>query len=256
MKKKELIIISILTILLAFMDISGLPSALFINVEILDITPIYFTLMFNFIIICIIAFLILKYLCPNWKIELNKNNIKDGLRKYGIVGIIVGVITSIAFYIGLQPFNYNPTIWKVLIEGIIYYIGVAIVEELYVRGLLLNLIEKLCHKNKNNTMIAIILSSVTFGLGHIFGVLDQSILIIITKVVWTIAMGIYFGTIYKKTNNLWLPIILHFIINVCALPYCFTTITTYPNISLYIILPTYLLLGIYSLYIMKKEKIQ
>lgn len=62
-----------------------------------------------------------------------------------------------------------------------------------------------------------------------------------------IAMGLYFGTIYKKTNNLWFPIILHFIIDVCALPYCFTTITTYPNISLYIILPTYILLGIYSL---------
>ena len=60
------------------------------------------------------------------------------------------------FYIGLKPFNYNPTIWKVLIEGIIYYIGVAIVEELYVRGLLLNLIEKLCYKKRNNTIIAII----------------------------------------------------------------------------------------------------
>ena len=66
-------------------------------------------------------------------------------------------------------------------------------------------------------------------------------------------MGLYFGAIYKKTNNLWLPIILHFIINVCALPYCFTSITTYPSISLYIILPTYILLGIYSLYIMKRE---
>lgn len=254
MKKKELIIISILTILLAFMDISGLPSALFIDIEILDITPFYFTLMFNFILIGIIAFLTLKYLCPNWNIGLNKNNIKEGLKKYGIVGIIVGIITGIAFYIGLKPFNYNPTIWKVLIEGIIYYIGVAIVEELYVRGLLLNLIEKLCYKKKNNTMIAIILSSVIFGLGHIIGVLGQPILIIITKVIWTIAMGMYFGTIYKKTNNLWLPIILHFIINVCALPYCFTTITTYPNISLYIILPTYLLLGIYSVFIMKSER--
>lgn len=254
MKKKELIIISILTILLAFMDISGLPSALFIDIEILDITPFYFTLMFNFILIGIIAFLTLKYLCPNWNIELNKNNIKEGLKKYGIVGIIVGIITGIAFYIGLKPFNYNPTIWKVLIEGIIYYIGVAIVEELYVRGLLLNLIEKLCYKKKNNTMIAIILSSVIFGLGHIIGVLGQPILIIITKVIWTIAMGMYFGTIYKKTNNLWLPIILHFIINVCALPYCFTTIITYPNISLYIILPTYLLLGIYSVFIMKSER--
>ena len=77
MKKKELIIISILTILLAFMDISGLPSALFINIEILDITPFYWTLMFNFIIIGVIAFFTLKYLCPNWKLGLNKKELKN-----------------------------------------------------------------------------------------------------------------------------------------------------------------------------------
>lgn len=254
MRKKELIIISILTILLAFMDISGLPSALFLNIKISDITPFYWTLMLNFIIIGSIAFLTLKYLCPDWKLGFNKNGLKNGFKKYGSVGIVVGVISGIAFYIGLKPFNSHPTIWKVLIEGIIYYIGVAIVEELYVRGLLLNLIEKLCCKRKNNTIIAIILSSVIFGLGHIFGVLGQPLLIIITKVIWTIAMGMYFGTIYKKTNNLWLPIILHFIIDVCALPYCFTSITTYPNISLYIILPTYILLGIYSLYIMREKR--
>lgn len=254
MKKKELIIIGILTILLAFMDITGLPSSLFINIEILDITPFYWTLMVNFIIICLIAFLTLKYFCPNWKLGLNKNGFKDGLKKYGMVGIIVGIISCIAFYVGLKPFDYNPTIWKVLIEGIIYYIGVAIVEELYVRGLLLNLIENIFNKNANKTMIAIISSSVIFGLGHILGVLGQPILIIITKVIWTIAMGLYFGVIYKKTNSLWLPIILHFIINICALPYCFTTMQGYSNISLYIILPTYIILGVYSLYIMKRER--
>lgn len=254
MKKKELLIIATLTILLAFMELTGLPSSLFINIEVLDITPFYWTLMFNFIIISIIAFFTLKYLCPNWKLGLNKKELKNGLKKYGILGIFVGIISGIAFYIGLKPFNYSPTVWKVLIEGIIYYIGVAIVEELYVRGLLLNLIEKICYKKKNNTIIAIILSSIIFGLGHIFGVLGQSIFIIITKVIWTIAMGIYFGTIYKKTNNLWLPIIVHFIIDICALPYCFTTMQGYPNISLYMILPTYILLGIYSLYIMKRER--
>ena len=253
MKKKELIIIGVLTLLLAVMEISGLPSAFFINIKVLDITPFYWTLMFNFIIIGIIAFLTLKYLCPNWKLGFNKKELKNGIKKYGVVGIVAGVISGVAFYIGLKPFNYIPTIWKILIEGIIYYIGVAIVEELYVRGLLLNLIEKLLHKKKNNTIIAILVSSFIFGLGHIFGVLGQPLLIMITKVVWTIAMGIYFGTIYKKTNNLWLPIILHFIIDVCALPYCFTTIKTYPNMSLYIILPTYILLGIYSLYIIKRE---
>lgn len=253
MKKKELIIIGILTIILAFMDISGIPMALFVNINILDINPIYFALMANFIVIGIIAFLVLKYLCPNLKIGFTKENFKIGFKKFALPGFIVGIISCIAFIIGLD-FDGNPTIWKVLIEGIIYYIGVAIVEELYVRGLLLNLIEKLYYKKENNTMIAITLSSVIFGLGHIFGVIGQPILIIITKVIWTIAMGMYFGAIYKKTNNLWLPIILHFIINVCALPYCFTTMTTYPSISLYIILPTYILLGIYSVFILKREQ--
>lgn len=253
MKKKELAIIAVLTILTAFMDISGFPAALFINIEILDITPFYFALMFNFLLIGIIAFLTLKYLCPDWRIGLDGNKLKDGLKRYGTAGLIAGVISGMAFYIGLRPFNYSPTVWKVLTEGIIYYFGVAFVEELYVRGLLLNLIEELLRSKKNNTQIAILLSSIIFGLGHIFGVLGQPILIIATKVVWTVAMGLYFGAIYKKTDNLWLPIIVHFAIDVCALPYCFTTITTYPDISLYIILPTYILLGAYSLYIMKQE---
>lgn len=254
MKRKELIIIGMLTLIIAFMEITGFPSSLFMNVEVLDITPFYWTLMFNFIIISIIAFFTLKCFCPNWNLGLNKNELNIGLRKYGGIGIIVGIISSIAFYIGLQPFNYSPTILKVIIEGIIYYLGVAFIEELYVRGLLLNLIEKIFTENKNKTMIAIIMSSVLFGLGHIFGVIGQPFLIIITKVIWTIAMGIYFGTIYKKTNNLWLPIILHFFIDICALPYCFTTMQGYSYISLYIILPTYIVLGIYSLYIMKVKR--
>lgn len=253
MNKKELIIISILTILIAIMDITGIPSIFFININILDINPFYFTLMFNFLIIGLITFLVLKYICPDWKLGLKKEELKNGLKRYGIIGIIVGIISGIAFYIGLKPFNANPSIWKVLIEGIIYYIGVAIIEELYIRGLLLNVIEKIFYNKKNSTLIAIILSSVVFGLGHIFGTLGQPIIVIISKVIWTIGMGIYFGTIYKKTNNLWLPIIIHFFINICALPYCFSNMNGYPNISLYIIIPTYLLLGIYSIYIIKKK---
>lgn len=253
MKKKELIIIGVLTVLLAFMDITGLPSSLFLHIEILDITPFYWALMLNFLIIGIVAFLTLKYLCPNWKLGLSTKGVKAGLKKYGAAGIIVGIISGIAFYIGLQPFDYEPTIWKVLIEGVIYYLGVAFVEELYVRGLLLNLIEKIFTKSKCKTMIAIIASSVIFGLGHIFGALGQPIFVIITKIIWTIAMGIYFGAVYKKTNNLWVPIILHFIIDTCALPYCFTAIQGYSSISLCIILPTYVILGIYSLYIMRRE---
>ena len=157
------------------------------------------------------------------------------------------MIGFVAFYVGLKPFDRQPSVAKVLVEGVIYYIGVAIIEELYVRGLLLNIIERLFYKKKNSVLIAVILSSAIFGLGHIFGTLGQPLLTIISKVIWTIGMGMFFGMIYKKTDNLWLPIIIHFLINVCALPYCFSSLNGYADLTLYIIVPVYILLGIYSL---------
>lgn len=53
---KEIIIISILTIFMAFMELSGLPCVLFININISDINPIYFALMISLILIGLIAF--------------------------------------------------------------------------------------------------------------------------------------------------------------------------------------------------------
>lgn len=87
-------------------------------------------------------------------------------------------------------------------KGIVYYIGVAILEELFLRSLLLQLIEKLRGKRKNSAPIAVISASVLFGLGHVFSVLGQSLAVIAAKVIRTTAMGMYFGAIYWKTCNL------------------------------------------------------
>ena len=46
---------------------------------------------------------------------------------------------AVAFCIELSPFNNKPTIYRVIVEGIVYYIGVAIMEEIYLRGLLQNI---------------------------------------------------------------------------------------------------------------------
>lgn len=253
MNKREFIYIAVLTLVVAFMDITGIPSVFFVNIQVADIDPIYFTLMVNFLIIGVTACLFLRILCPKWEIGFRKKGLIDGFKKYGIIGVLVAIAGFIAFYVGLSPFDRQPSIEKVLIEGVVYYIGVAIIEELYVRGLLLNLIEKMMEKNKNSTLIAVVLSAVIFGVGHIFGVLNQPLLVIVSKVVWTIGMGIFFGMVYKKTNNLWLPIIIHFLINVCALPYCFSSVNGYVNLTLYIVVPAYIILGIYSFMELKKE---
>lgn len=254
MKKWEFIYIAVLTLLIAFMDITGIPGAFFVHIQVADIEPVYFTLMVNFLFIGAAAYLFLKTLRPAWDLGFRKKGLVDGLKKYGIIGALVAAVGFLAFYVGLSPFDRQPSIEKVLIEGVVYYIGVAIIEELYVRGLLLNLIEKMLIKSKNCTLIAVVLSSVIFGAGHIFGVLNQPLLVIVSKVVWTIGMGMFFGTIYKKTNNLWLPIMFHFMINVCALPYCFSSINGYADLTLYIVVPVYIILGIYSFIELKKKR--
>lgn len=137
-----------------------------------------------------------------------------------------------------------------------YYIGVGIVEEFYVRGLFLNLIETFAGKKENKTELAIIISSVVFGLGHIPGMLGMGIGVIIFKVISTTGMGFYFGTIYKKTGNLWVPIIMHTFIDICALPYCFTQNMRYETVSLILLVITYTALTIYCIRVLfhGKEK--
>ncbi len=254
MQKRTFTIVFVLTALMAFMDISGLPAILFVKPRLADVDPIYFALMSNFLIIAAIAIPTLKFMCPEWHIGFGKLGFTDGIKHYGWIALSVSLIGLLAFWVGLIPFDKSPSVAKVLIEGVIYYIGVAIIEEWYVRGLLLNLIEKLFGKKRHATAWGILLSSLIFGLGHIFGTIGQPPFVMISKVVWTICMGLFFGTVYKKCKNLWVPILFHFTINVCALPYCFSTVAGYADLTLAILLPTYLLLGAYSLILIKKDQ--
>ena len=48
MKKRTAITAVILTLIMTFMEMSALPAALYCNIKIEDIDPIYITLMLNF----------------------------------------------------------------------------------------------------------------------------------------------------------------------------------------------------------------
>lgn len=252
MNKKTITILIILTMLITFMDISGLPGIL-IKCNFKDVAPYIIPLMLNFIFIGGLAVAVIKIFCIDFYFGFSNKGLAVGLKKYALPGIIVGICSFAAFYIGLQPFNYQPTIWKIFMEGIIYYVGVGIIEEFYVRGLFLNIVEAICSKSSHKTVTAIIISSIVFGLGHIPGAVSLGGGIIAYKVVSTIGMGLYFGMIYKKTNNLWIPIVIHIFIDICALPYCFTTNIYYPTVSIIILIITYSFLGIYSIMEMKKR---
>lgn len=254
MSKKIKMILTILCLGIAFMDITGLPGVL-LKVNIADVDPYIIPLMLNFIIIAIFAVVVLKLFRITYDFGFSTIGLIEGLKRYAIPGIAAGVLSFVAFFIGLFPFDYKPTIWKILIEGVLYYIGVGIVEEFYVRGLFLNIVEAFADKKENKTEIAIIVSSVVFGLGHISGMLGMGIGVILFKVISTIGMGFYFGTIYKKTGNLWVPVIMHSFIDICALPYCFTQNMRYETVSLVILVITYVTLAIYCIRLLFNRKV-
>ena len=177
------------------------------------------------------------------------------MKKYALSGGILSVVSLGAFALGLiGDYNYTPTFWKVLIEGFIYYISVAFIEELYVRGLLLNFIERLLKEKRNATLIAITVSSLIFSLGHIPGMIGQDALTIVCRLIWTSMLGIFLGVTYKKTNNLWIPIALHTIIDFCGVPFCFTSAVTYPAVSVVMIAIAYVFVGGWSIYDFVKKK--
>lgn len=235
---------------MTIMEMLGIPASFFVNINFKDINPIYFTLIVNFILAFILCFILKKTLIKEWNFGLKKKGLLEGLKKYSLIGIFGSIIITISFIIGL-PLNNKPTIYRLLIEGIIYYIGVAIMEELYLRGLLQNQLEKWFKK----PLVAIILTSILFGIGHIFGSLGSPVLTIICKVIWNIGLGIYLGSIYYKTRNLWIPIIIHFIVNfMISIVYCFSISTSYPLIALITSLVVFTILGIFGIENILKEE--
>lgn len=243
----------ILTLLMAFMELSALPAAFLGKITFEDINPMYFTLMFNFVIALLVCCLCQRFWIKSLKLGLQKSGLTTGLKRYGLPAIIATLVVTVVFCIGLAPFDNQPTFWRVVIEGIIYYVGVAVIEEVYLRGLLQNLLENCFEKNKHATLYAILMTSFLFGFGHVFGALGQPLGTIICKTVWAMALGVYLGSVYVKTRNLWVPIVLHFVIDLCGIPFCFSTSNQYPQIALVTSLVAYVLLGIYGLSLLKNK---
>lgn len=87
---------------------------------------------------------------------------------------------------------------------------VGFLEELIFRGLLFKAMLK------DGTKSAIIISSITFGLGHIINLINgsgMSLLSNLLQVTYAIAIGFLFTILFYKSKSLWPCIITHSIVN-------------------------------------------
>lgn len=143
---------------------------------------------------------------------IKKYNLKE---KYGICAF-TGDMKAYVYFIPLIII-VSSNLWRgvclnlTIIESVFYVISmlcVGFLEEVIFRGFLF---KALC---KDNVKQAIIISSITFGLGHIVNLLNGSdMLKTLIQVFYAIAIGFLFTIIFYKGKSLWPCIIAHSVIN-------------------------------------------
>ena len=135
-----------------------------------------------------------------------------------------------------------------LIESFFYVVSmlcVGFLEEVIFRGFLFKAI------SKTNVKQAIIISSVTFGLGHIVNLLNgKDIPEALIQICYAVAIGFLFTIIFYKGKSLWPCIITHSVINSLSAFANESAITIHTHLAGCIFL-CIVSIG-YALYILKK----
>ena len=155
------------------------------------------------IILCVILFLFVK-----------RNGLSE---KYGLCKAKVPA-SKMLFYIPLgilltANLWYGVTMNVSLLETVLYILSmlcVGFLEEMIFRGFLFNAMAK------DGVKSAIVVSSVTFGIGHIVNLVNGSgveLLSNLLQIIYAVAIGFAFVMIYYKTKSLIPCILTHSIFN-------------------------------------------
>lgn len=182
-------------------------------------------------------------------INKNKLNEKYGLCPFGtsakkyLYFVPLVLLASVNLWWGFQ---LNLTIGETVLH-VISMLCVGFMEEVIFRGFLFKAI---C---KTNIKQAVIISSVTFGIGHIVNLLNgQDIPETLIQICYAIAIGFLFTILFYKGKSLWPCIITHSVINSLS-AFANKNVITIHNLLAGCLFLCIVSVG-YALYILKKTE--
>ncbi|MBQ6992076.1 MAG: CPBP family intramembrane metalloprotease [Clostridia bacterium] len=221
-----------------------------------------------FCILLIVAYILVNSYCmQNFGIEDYRSAIINTI--FSIVLIILMIILKRTSYYGiakvtnLKAFLYfiplilivSVNLWNGVninnsVSEIIFYIltmiNVGFIEEIIFRGFLFKMMEK------DNVKRAIIVSAITFGIGHIINLLNGADLIpTLMQICYAISIGYLFVIIFYKSKSLIPCIITHCLVNSLSIFNVENTISLYVSSAFLTIVPL-----VYAIYINKNIKEQ
>lgn len=158
------------------------------------------TLPFGFLMTgVLVAFLVENGLTAQYGLHRCRLNIRQSLLYFPLI-----LMASVNLWGGVK---LNLSVSETVLS-ILTMILVGFLEELIFRGFLFTAMRK------NNLKVAVIVSSVTFGIGHIVNLLNGAPLAeTLLQVVYATAAGFLFTVIFLRGGSLWPCIIAHSAIN-------------------------------------------
>lgn len=150
------------------------------------------------------------------------------------------LIVSVNLWSGI---NINNTASEILFH-ILTMLNVGFIEEIIFRGFLFKMMEK------DNVKSAIIVSSLTFGIGHVVNLLNGADFVpTLLQICYAIALGYLFVIIFYKSKSLVPCIVAHSLINSFSIFNVDNTITMYIVPIILVVVPL-----AYAIYINKTIK--
>lgn len=151
-----------------------------------------------------------------FRLAIPKEDILFGLKLFGIYALAFGTIGILIGFLQWRPFTLHqqyqiPDIYAplaYLIVPIGMYFGVALVEETLFRGIVQNLLAKTIR----SALIALLLTSVLFGIVHVKGE-DTTRAYQWIYGLFATAAGIFYGYAYLKTGRITAGAVCHALVN-------------------------------------------
>ena len=217
------------------------------------------------ILLIVLYILVNSYCIQNFGIEDYRSTIINTIFSIALV-ILMIMLKRVAYYgltkvTNLKVYLYfiplflivSVNLWNGIninnsASEIIFYIltmiNVGFIEEIIFRGFLFKMMAK------DNVKTAIIVSAITFGIGHIVNLLNGADLVpTIMQVCYAISIGYLFVIIFYKSKSITPCIITHCLVNSLSIFNVENTISLYVSSAFLIIVPLF-----YAIYINKNIK--
>lgn len=187
------------------------------------------------ILLTLFICIFIKFMKLNEYLCLNK--VKDSKKYLYFFPLIL--IISVNLWNGI---NLSLSI-KEIILYILAMIFIGFLEEIIFRGFLLQMMLK------DNEKVAIIVTSLTFGIGHIINLLNGAeVLSTVLQIIYAVSIGYLFAIIVIKSKSIWPCIVTHSMVNALSVFNQPNEVTKYLGPLFLTIVPI-----IYAIYIRKKN---